>query len=382
MNGRTSLLRRVMDVWPQVRMMLVIVGAFSIAYAFLTAWDTTPKVYLHEAISRVFGAEFSLRGRSSREQLSQFDQSVRKQDNKSDGLMTLGPDVYLPAGSYTLHFALTPLEIDEKEPYGTIDVYRLSPEGEALWLVKHRVVDFRNFYKNPNVEFSTPGGGGHEFVLYVSSAQTHIALDRIDLVLLEKHEASYLQWFIVALACLGVLTFSVWWLLGQQFRWRPNTLLVMVVALLGYGVVAYQGIDPVIDIAMTGDSPNYLVLADYIARNDTLHIESIDEVYDAGKYVDLTGFEIFDPPNHMHEARGRIFPHHQFGYSVILAAILEIHRSAEAVVALSIIAVAAGLLFIYLALSTRMTHFQSALITLIAGASAPLLFFSHAGFML
>ncbi len=328
---------------------------------------------------RLLLRDFNLWQETTAGPINKYDRRTGLHVNLGTGLFLAGPDFFLQRGRYRLTFHLRAFSVDPKDPNVHYDIVRIGRDGRTEFLARGDL-DARRLDPAPTVTFETQGGPGHQFLLHVMGHDTKVGLASLEL---NADELAYWPYFLRMAAFLLLLGLTVWALgkaLGRtaplearahtQAHWVAGGLLGLYLLLI---FQPFWSLAP----SMTGDAPNFAVLADYMARHRTWHLPSIAEVYDEARYLSLLGFRIPDPQNHLHEVAGHVYPHHQYGYPLVLALILAFHRSLAALQVFSALCLAAGGYYLVRILRHTPNGRHAAALTAIMGASAPLVFYSH-----
>jgi len=377
------------------RYLLAAILILIFAYLAVVSADYDQTYLRHELPAMELGAEHNLLSQTTKRKLNYYDAARNAVVNKGAGLMTAGPSIFLQKGRYRVTFDMDLIHVDPHQPEITFDIYRIRRDWTTERLA-HRVMDAENGTGHPTIEFRTPGGVGHEFALFVSSPHTKVALKDIRLQPVRLSYGPYIIKMIVWLALLILLVFAFKKLdahlsmpshkhdVLDRLRTMTSTKrgLALFAVLFGlYAIVIFQPFWPLNPIALTGDAPNYVILANYFAKYHTFHISSIAKVYDVASYYPLIGFRVFDPHTHIHAVAGHIYPHHQHGYSALIAILFVLGlRSIQAVMLLSALSVSIGMVFVYKILLKTDNRPRALLLTVLVALSPPVLFYSFAVF--
>ena len=328
--------------------------------------------------------DYSLWRETTQGRISRYDPETGLQVNLGKGLFVAGPDMLLQRGSYRLTFHLRALHVDPDNPWLHYDVIRISRSGRTEFLARGDL-DARNLVPAPSVTFWTDGGPGHQFLLYVQGADTKVGLESLEL---DARDLVYWPYFLRLTVLLVLLILGVW-ILGRLFGRQerlgssvPSAGAAGWVALGCFTVYVVAIFQPFWSLApsFTGDAPNFVVLADYMATHHTIRLPGVSQVYDPTRYVSLVGFRIPDPHNHLHEVAGHVYPHHQYGYPILLALVLSISHSLVALQLLSAGLMALGVFYLARILSRTPNARHAPVLAAVMGLSPPLLFYSHAMF--
>lgn len=297
--------------------------------------------------------------------------------NNGDGLFLYGPKIYLAEGRYRIKYEWTVKDVSKDNPTATLHFFKNSPSG-----VKTLLYDTYHLTKTTTgkeIIFDTVGGSGHEFAVYVNGSSTiidfdYLVVEPVDVLWYSGFEV-YMPFFYVAIFVL-----LLWLTLTRiEHRISPKTgAVILTFSLLSiYSTLIIQDDFSLKEIALSGDSPNYIVYADYIHKYSKTDILDRDVVYDSTRYLDLTNQEITDSATHLHQEDGNFFFQHQVAYPWLIAKSFEfLGRSIESALIISVISIFLGVLFIYLILLKYREPHTALFSSIAVGLSAPLIFYS------
>lgn len=366
----------------QTRPLLIALIILIVGCILVSSSNYNQDYLYHQAIGNERNTEHNLLNRTTERIINYYDRKTRTiQNTAKEGLFSTGPSIHLQKGRYQLYLEFTPLFIDKSKGEMAYDVYKANRDNSTTMLAT-RTVDIKKFSKNPRIDFETPGGVGHEIALYVSSSKSRLAMRSIRIKPLSLSYGPYIIHALLAVAFLLFLVFGIKKLSQttlpiESERLRAAILFLGVFSV--YLLIILQPFWPVKEISLTGDAPHFVVLAHYFAKYKTLAIESIDKVYDYSSYGPLIGFRLFDPPTHMHEMGDYLYPHHQYGFSFILAIlfIAGFHGVVYAMI-FSALMISTGVVYVYKILTHTPNCKNAFLLAALAALSPPLLFYSFA----
>lgn len=296
-------------------------------------------------------------------------------ENQNKGLFFFGPKLHFDKGEYRIDFNIDVIKIDKNEPYVTIHIFRHDLAGN-YHDVSQQVLDLNDFKKNPTVKFSTKGGVNHEVAFYISGEDSKLGVRSINIESTNSNIgyifSKYFSIFIIFISILYLIKKS------EEYLKLDNSIYLFLIIFLVYTILIFQPFIRYENIINTGDTPNYLILANYIEIYKTLHISSLEKIYNFNIYKELVPFEILDPLIHVHfnKTTGQFFPHHQNGYSLFIALLfLLAYKSIKVAMLLSAFCIAIGLVYIFRTLK-KLEIKNAALIVLIFSISPPLIYYS------
>lgn len=302
-----------------------------------------------------------------------------KATNNGDGLLSFGPRAFLDKGTYLVEFDLSADNVDFTDPTITIHFHRIKRNGQSKTYYYDNSIIIDDFLKYPKISFKTEGGPGHEFVIYVNGKNTKvsvrsIAVSQVNDPLIKNWRLYLLlviTFFFVIIAYKKIAK-NDWLSKGNKSIWG-----VMAFVGLIYVVLIFQNLYPVTPIAFTGDSPNFIIYADYIYRTGNIQISSLEDVYDYEKYADLVGYQVMDPATHLHDVSGKKFFHHQVGYSTLIASMFHIFgRSKEVIFLLSAVFILLGMYYFYKIICTYHGADKALFYFTVVALSAPVILYS------
>lgn len=297
--------------------------------------------------------------------------------NDGSGLFIYGPKIYLPKGKYKVDFSWYVKKVDQANPAITIHFFKKSiQEAETL------------FYDNPilkrksagrSVFFSTSGGAGHEFVVYINGSESIVDFSHLIVKPIK------VSWYAGVVDYWPFFfSFVTVFLLYLYFKRKKNIIdpvwggCVLVVTLsIVYVTLIMQDKYSLKEIALTGDSPNYIVYADYIHKYSTSKIKSAKKLYDSDRYIDLTNYEIVDVKGHVHNTDENYFFHHQVGYSWLIAQSFDLFgRGVKSALFVSALSMLLGVLFLYVMLLKYLEPNRAFVSSIMVGLSVPVILYS------